>query len=103
MRGDIVVTQPGNPGLTAWFPLGLLELKRAHVASGHITAGLRTAIEPPPKGWGAPSLNFVGLTTRSLAMTEANGWWFETVAPERLRPRDLHAAQLARRLGPAAR
>lgn len=61
------------------------------------------AIEPPPKGWGAPSLNFVGLTTRSPAMTEANGWWFETVAPERLQPRDLHAAQLARRLGPAAR
>jgi hypothetical protein len=66
-------------------------------------AEARARGEPPPKGWGAPSLNFVGLTTRSPAMTEANGWWFETVAPERLQPRDLHAAQLARRLGPAAR
>ena len=57
-------------------------------------------IEPPPKGWGAPSLNFVGLTTKSPSMTDAKGWWFEVVAPERLQPRDLHAAQLARRLGP---
>lgn len=69
--------------------------------SWNIRAG--RAIEPPPKGWGAPSLNFVGLTTRSPAMTEATGWWCEAVAPERLEPRDLHAAQLARRLGPAAR
>ncbi len=56
-------------------------------------------IEPPPKGWGAPSMNFVGLTTKSAAMTAATGWWFEVVPPEQLVPRDLHAAQLARRLG----
>ena len=55
-------------------------------------------IEPPPKGWGAPSINFVGLTTKSAAMTDAAGWWFEVVSPERLAPRDLYAAQLARRL-----
>ena len=31
-------------------------------------------------------------------MTDAAGWWFEVVSPERLAPRDLYAAQLARRL-----
>ncbi len=59
-------------------------------------------IEAPPKGWGAPSMNFVGLATKSPAMKDATadgGWWWETRAPGRLEPRDLHAAQLARRLG----
>lgn len=58
-------------------------------------------IEPPPKGWGAPSLNLVGLTTKTASTLEAKSWWFEAVPPERLQPRDLHAAQLARRLAPA--
>ena len=55
-------------------------------------------IEPPPNGWGAPSMNFVGLTTQSPGMADASGWWFEVVPSERLEPRNLHAAQLARRL-----
>ena len=32
------------------------------------------AIEPPPKGWGAPSMNFVGLTTKSRSVLEAGGY-----------------------------
>lgn len=55
------------------------------------------AIEPPPKGWGAPSMNFVGLTTKSRSVLEAGGWWWEAIAPERIEPRDLHAAQVERR------
>lgn len=54
-------------------------------------------IEPPPVGWGAPSMNFVALTTVSAGMRDAKGWWFEVLPPARLQPRNLHTAQLARR------
>jgi len=56
-------------------------------------------VEPPPVGWGAPGMNFVGLSPKISGMAEPSGWWFEVMPPERLAPRDLHAAQLAWRLG----
>lgn len=58
-------------------------------------------IPPPRKSFGVPSMNFVGFTTQSPATTDGKSWWFEVVAPERLQPADLHAAQLARRLAGA--
>jgi hypothetical protein len=42
-------------------------------------------------------MNFVGLTTKSRSVLEAGGWWWEAIAPERIEPRDLHAAQVERR------
>jgi hypothetical protein len=59
-------------------------------------------LEPPPKGWGAPVMNFVGLAgmkARAPASV-AVGWWLEpSTGP--VQPADLHAAQLARRLNEA--
>ncbi|HEY0947835.1 MAG TPA: glycosyl hydrolase family 28-related protein [Opitutaceae bacterium] len=57
-------------------------------------------IEPPPVSWGVKSMNFVGLVTKTFyfSVLEPDGWWIEVIPPERLRPRNLHAAQLARRL-----
>jgi hypothetical protein len=62
--------------------------------------GIRAAqpIAPPPKGWGPLSMNFVGLITKTPSTLEASGTWFEALTPERLQPRDLHAAQLSRRV-----
>ena len=55
-------------------------------------------IAPPPKEWGAPGMTMVGFTTATQEHLDSKGLWFEVVAPEQLEPRDLHAAQLARRL-----
>ena len=48
-------------------------------------------------------MNLVGLTTgpATAAVKDLKGKWFETIKPEELEPRDLHAAQLDRRLGRA--
>ncbi len=55
-------------------------------------------IAPPPKGWGPSTMNFVGLKTTAPATVEAAGTWWETAPASDLTPRDLHAAQLQRRL-----
>ncbi|MSU73305.1 MAG: hypothetical protein EXS43_13370 [Opitutus sp.] len=56
------------------------------------------AIEPPPKGWGVASMNFVGLATKQPSVLEPKGNWLESVPPAALQPSDLHAAQLERRI-----
>lgn len=53
---------------------------------------------PAPKGWGAATMNLVGFTTATPSATASEGWWFEAIPPATLEPKDLHAAQLARRL-----
>ena len=56
-------------------------------------------IEPPPNGWGPISMNLVGLTTKTPSAVGPKAVWFEAVPPEQLQPADLHAAQLALRIG----
>jgi hypothetical protein len=60
--------------------------------------GIRAAkpIAPPPVGWGAPTLNFVGLASDTPASVVPRGWWWEPMPV--VTPADLHAAQLAKRL-----
>ena len=53
---------------------------------------------PPPAGWGAPTMNFVGLFTKSPNANAATTPWLEAAPASGLQPPDLHAAQLARRL-----
>lgn len=52
----------------------------------------------PRAAFGPDSMNLVGLTTRDPSQTDPTGKWFEAIPPEDLRPADLHAAQLERRL-----
>jgi len=52
----------------------------------------------PPDRFGPDSMNLVGLRTKSPSRKDRNGKWFEAIPPEQLHPKDLHAAQLARRL-----
>ena len=71
-----------------------------HCARGGTFWNIRAVrpIAPPPKEWGAPGMTMVGFTTTTPERLDPQGLWFEAVAPEQLAPRDLHAAQLARRL-----
>jgi hypothetical protein len=57
------------------------------------------ALAPPPSGWGPWTMNFVGLTTTTASTKDLSATWFEAIDPARLSPGNLHAAQLARRLG----
>ena len=61
----------------------------------------RRALMYPPASFGPAAMNLVGLRTApgAAAVKELHGKWFETIEPETLEPRDLHAAQLRRRLG----
>jgi hypothetical protein len=55
-----------------------------------------------PDGFGPTRLNFIGLKMRSQGGLDAEGRWVEAIRPGAVEPPDLHAAQLARRLGGAA-
>jgi hypothetical protein len=52
----------------------------------------------PPTGWGAPTLNFVGVVIEGPGQTAENAWWVEPAAGGALTPQDLHGAQLRERL-----
>jgi len=69
-----------------------------HSASGETFWNItgRAPIGPPPKGWGPKTMNFVGIASKTLNNVEAFGAWWEGGGP--VEPRDLHAAQLRRRL-----
>ncbi|NQT36278.1 MAG: hypothetical protein HQ581_02250, partial [Planctomycetes bacterium] len=52
-----------------------------------------------PAGWATDMINIIGVRSDAPSVTDADGRWFEVIAPERLRPADLYQAQLERRLG----
>jgi hypothetical protein len=53
----------------------------------------------PPADFGPPSMNLVALETDQPSEQTPEGKWFEVIKPAEIQPRDLHAAQLRRRLG----
>jgi len=53
----------------------------------------------PPAAFGPASLNFVALQTELPSEKNLTGRWFEAIPPGEIVPQDIHAAQLARRLG----
>jgi hypothetical protein len=52
----------------------------------------------PPPNFGPASMNFVAVQTDLPSLKNDPGRWFEAVPPDEISPRDLPAAQLARRL-----
>ena len=52
-----------------------------------------------PGGFGPASMNLVALTTKDKPSTDPKGRWFEAIPPDRISPKNLHEAQLLRRLG----
>jgi hypothetical protein len=52
-----------------------------------------------PAGWATDMINVVGVRSDGQSVTNADGRWFEVIAPGRLCPPDLYEAQLERRLG----
>lgn len=57
----------------------------------------------PPASFGPPSMNFVAVASTGRSETNLDGRWFEAIAPDKIEPQDLHAAQLARRLANSKR
>jgi hypothetical protein len=55
-------------------------------------------LDQPPESFGPPMMNFIALHSYKPSMTNPEGRWFEPIAPETIRPRNLHDAQRARRL-----
>ena len=72
---------------------------------GRQTAGWATfwniraarAVDLPPQGWGPVGMTFVGLATKTPNATAPTGIWLEAASAGQMEPRNLHAAQLARR------
>jgi Pectate lyase superfamily protein len=52
----------------------------------------------PPAGFGPPSMNFVAMQIEQGSEKNATGRWCEAIAPDKIEPQDIHAAQLTRRL-----
>ncbi|PWT92910.1 MAG: hypothetical protein C5B55_05460 [Blastocatellia bacterium] len=52
----------------------------------------------PPPDFGPPSINLIAVETNQSSEKNVNGRWFEAIAPGRITPKDIHAAQLMRRL-----
>jgi hypothetical protein len=52
----------------------------------------------PPENFGPPSLNLIGVQTVQPSEKNETNRWFEAISPDKLEPRDIHAAQLERRL-----
>ena len=53
----------------------------------------------PPPAFGPASMNFVALQTGLPSEKNLSGRWFEAIPPDEIFPKDIHAAQLARRVG----
>src|SRR6185369_1378683 len=52
----------------------------------------------PPADFGPPSMNLVAVHTLQPSETTPDNLWFEAISTDDIIPRNLHAAQLARRL-----
>ena len=87
-------------GTRLWFCGGGAGLGR-HCAARGTFWNIRAARPQhyPPRDFGPDSMNFVALQTDSPPVTDPTGRWFEAIPPGELWPQDLHAAQLAGRLG----
>jgi len=53
----------------------------------------------PPASFGPASMNLVALQTDQPSVINKDGKWFEAIKPTEIFPIDLHAAQLAKRIG----
>jgi hypothetical protein len=51
----------------------------------------------PPSDFGPVSINLIAVETKQASEKNINGRWFEAISPQKITPRDIHAAQLARR------
>ncbi len=52
----------------------------------------------PPTRFGPDLMNLVGVASKDAPVLDANGRWFEPIAPAQLQPQNLYLAQLDRRL-----
>jgi hypothetical protein len=87
-------------GTRLWKCGGGADLGRQCAARGTFwNIRAKAALKYPLQGWGPASMNMVALGTDQPSVTELTGKWFEAILPERVSPRNIHKAQLAKRLG----
>jgi hypothetical protein len=98
--GNLFVNIDAGAGTRLWRCGGGAGLGK-NCASGGTFWNIRAArpLEYPPAAFGPWSMNLVALRTDQPSVKDAAGKWFEAIAPEEIAPQDIHAAELARRLG----
>jgi len=71
-----------------------------HAAARNTFWNIRSARpqDYPPSDFGPASINLIAVETKQASEKNINARWFEAISPEKITPRDIHAAQLARRL-----
>lgn len=73
-----------------------------HAAAGNTYWNLMSRSDVDmPEDFGPSRLNFIGVKIRGRGKPDPEGTWIESIRPGKIEPPDLHAAQLARRLGTA--
>lgn len=86
-------------GTHLWRHGGGEGLGRACAARGTFWNIRARAPQQYPKAeFGPVSMNFIAVQTKNPSETDVNGKWFEAIPPEGITPREIHQAQLARRL-----
>ncbi len=71
-----------------------------HAGAGNTYWNLRSRSEVQlPEGFGPARQNFIGVKLRGRGKQDPEGLWVESIAPGKVEPPDLHAAQFARRTG----
>lgn len=87
-------------GTRLWNSGGGRDLGKHCAARGtfwNITA--KNPLQYPPAFFGPKSINVVALKTEQTGETEPEGKWFEAIFPEKIAPKNIHRAQLQKRLG----
>ncbi|HYD85720.1 MAG TPA: glycosyl hydrolase family 28-related protein [Opitutus sp.] len=102
--GNLFTNLDAGDGSELWHCGGGAALGK-HCAAWGTFWNIRTAkpVPSPDKNFAPPTINLVGLHIDEPTQTDPDGRWFEAIPPGELYPADLHAAQLARRLGRAAK
>lgn len=97
-HGNLFTNLDAGAGTRLWRSGGGANLGR-HCAAWTTFWGIRT--ENPveiQRNWSPSLVNYVGLNLSGEAETTPDGRWVEPLSPTELAPRNLHEAQLARRL-----
>ncbi len=96
---NLYVNIDAGAGSRLWTSSGGLGLGK-HCGARGTFWNVRSAMPQhyPPPDFGSISINVVAVQTDQPSEKNPAGRWFEAIPPGQIRPQDIHAAQLARRL-----
>lgn len=96
---NVFTNLDAGKGTNLWRCGGGADLGK-HCAAWGTFWNIRTnsPIEYPRENFGPWSMNLVGLNSRQKTTTSPDGKWFELINPNELHPKNIHEAQLKKRL-----